>query len=324
MIRFVFFIPSIILILAACTNRNINADQNGNSGSKPFLFRMNKVFTDAEKFVSFPIWFDDSLIVQNKISKITRSIYFIDIDDTLEMGDLRKDIPREKREYWFQPNGQIKQLKVTYFYDDEEIGHIAYWYTSMKDKNGFATLVKSEENDSVEVEDNEATEFPFRTHQKIMQTDKYLAYQDNESGDYLFFMLNKKYWGPLSIDSILNPTPKDIVILGSPYFPSKQYRVENKVNEKDIIQIRYDQKSKAVKTIIRQEYPFDQRRTLSYTKKGVCNGYIDSTFSGELFLTRTITDIETDKKNKPLRIVHRKENQHNRTGRVSIELFTYE
>lgn len=324
MFRFIIFITSFLFILAACTNSTIKADQKNAPESSPFLFRMNTAFTDAEKFVSFPIWFNDSLIVLNNISKITRSIYFIDIDDTLEMGDLRKDIPREKREYWFHPSGQIKQLKVTYYYDDEEIGHIAYWYTSSKDKYGFATLVKSEENDSMHEEEDLTTEFPFRTHSKVKQTDKFLAYQDNESGDYLFFMLNKKYWGPLSIDSILNPTPKDIVVLGSPYFPTKQYSVENKVNEKNIIQIRYDQKTKAVKTIIRQEYPFDQRRTLSYSKKGVCNGYIDSTFSGTLFLTRTITDIESDKKNKPTRVVHRKENQHNKTGRVSIELITYE
>jgi hypothetical protein len=324
MIRFSIVIASILFILSACNERTRKAGQEDHSEGSPFLFRMHMVFTDAEKFVSFPIWFDDSLIVQNKISKITRSIYFIDIDDTMEMGDLSKDIPREKKEYWFHPNGQMKQLKVTYFYDDEEIGHIAYWYTSMKDKYGFATVLKSEGNDTLEVEEDVATEFPFRTHQKAKQTDKYLAYQDDESGDYLFYMLNKKYWGPLSIDSILSPTPKDIVVLGSPYFPTKQYSVENKVNEKNIVQVKYDQKTKAVKTIIRQEYPFDQRRTLSYTKKGVCNGYIDSTFSGELFLTRTLTDIETDKKNKPLRIVHRKENQHNRTGRVSIELFTYE
>ena len=52
-------------------------------------------------------------------------------------------------------------------------------------------------------------------------------------------MLNKKYWGALSVDSILEPRPIDRVVLGSPHFPFKSYRVENKVKEKDVVEYRY-------------------------------------------------------------------------------------
>lgn len=324
MIRFGFFIVILFCVLTACGGRKKAANIDGKNGQFPFIFNMNMVFTDAEKYLSFPLWFNDSLIAKNKVSKMTRSIYYIDIDDTLTMQNLSQEMPREKREYWFHPNGQMKQLKVSYFYDDEEIGHIVYAYSTMKDKNGFATVIKSAENALIAETENSSEDFPFRIHNMVKKTNKYLAYEDVESGDYLFYMLNQKYWGPLSVDSILSPTPKDIVVLGSPKFPTKQYSVQNKVNEKNVVQIEYNTRSKTVKKIIRQDYPFEQKRTILFSKQGLCTGYVDSTFSGNLFLTRTITDFEMDQRKNPIRIIHRKENQNNKTGRITVELFTYE
>lgn len=313
-----------MVLLSACNSRSKTLNTDDFSEKSSFLFRMNASFTDAEKFLSFPIWFNDSLVSKNKILKLTRSTYYIDIEDTMELSGLSNEIPREKKEYLFHPNGQVKQLKVSYFYDDEEIGHVVYLYTSMKDKFGFATVIKSAENQAETENDETSEDFPHYVHHLVKKTKKYLAFQDEESGNYLFYMLNKKYWGPLSIDSILGPMPKDIIVLGSPYVPAKQYSVENKVYENNVINYVYDKKTQIVKSINRQEYPFDLRRTLVYSKNGICEGYIDSTFSGDLFLTRTVAKMDLDKNNKPLRIVNRKENQHAKTGRIWVEIFAYE
>jgi hypothetical protein len=285
---------------------------------------MNVVFTDSEKYLSFPVWFNDSIVAQNKITKITRSHFFVEVEDSNEVIDLSKDIPREKTEYWFYPNGQIYKLKVTYYYDDEEIGNVSFNYKTMKDQYGFAVVMRSEDqNQYVDTEDSDM-DFPFKVHQLEKRTKKYLAYQDDETGDYLFYMLNKKYWGPLSVDSILNPMQKDLIILGSPYFPVKQYRVRNKVNEMDVQEITYYPNGKSVNTIIRHDYPFERRRSVQYNTKGICTGYIDSTFSGKLFLTRTLNEISSDKSNRPTKIIHKKENQLDKTARISIELLNYE
>lgn len=324
MFRLVIYITIVLQLLSACSQGDSALNQNDQLKQTPFLFRMNAMFTDAEKFLSFPLWFNDSLIAKNKISKMSRSLYFIEIEDTLEMDDLTKDLPREKRMYWFYPNGQVKQMKVDNYYDDEIIGSMLFTYKSSKDKYGFATVVKEEDQrKSQEVNENDV-ESPFFIHQKVKQTGKYLAYQDDESGDYLFYMLNKKYWGALSIDTILNPTPKDIIVLGSPYFPTKQYKVQNKVNEKDVQLITYHPKSKVVQTLIKHDYPFEQKRTLLYNKNGLCNGYVDSTFSGKLFLNRTLTDLKLDKLNRPIQVTHRKENQLKKTTKITIELIRYE
>ncbi len=324
MIKFVYFSAIIVFIFTACSESNKAVKQINSEKEAPFLFRMNAMFTDAEKFISFPVWFNDSLVSKFKIKKITRSLYFIELEDSNEINNLKNDIPREKREYWFFDNGQLRELNFSVFYDDEQIGNFSFLYKSLKDKYGYATVIEAKRLDNIETYEEENMDFPYKIHQKSKQTEKYLAYQDVESGNYLFYMLNKKHWGPLSIDTILKPTRKDIIVLGKPLLPSKQYRVINKVNERDVQQFKYNSISNRIETIIKQESPFENKRTLTYNPKGFCNGYIDSTFSGKLFLTRIVTEIKLDNLNRPIKVIHRKENQQDKTARISIELITYE
>ena len=324
MIKFVYFIVLIALFFSACSGSRMDVKKNNSDKVAPFLFRMNAMYTDAEKFVSFPIWLNDSLVAKYKIKKMTRSLYFIDLEDSLEINNLQNDIPREKREYWFFDNGQLKELKFSFFYDDEQIGIFTFLYKSLKDKYGYADIVELKDSTHLESTEDENVDFPYKIHQKARQTEKYLAYQDMETGNYLFYMLNKKNWGSLSIDSILKPTQNDIIVLGKPLLPAKQYRVINKVNERDVQQFKYNSSSNRIETILRQESPFENNRTLMYNQNGYCNGYIDSTFSGKLFLTRIVTEIKLDKLNRPIKVIHRKENQQDKTARISIELIKYE
>ena len=324
MIKFVYFIVLIALFFSACSGSRMDVKKNNSDKVAPFLFRMNAMYTDAEKFVSFPIWLNDSLVAKYKIKKMTRSLYFIDLEDSLEINNLQNDIPREKREYWFFDNGQLKELNFSFFYDDEQIGIFTFLYKSLKDKYGYADIVELKDSTHLESTEDENVDFPYKIHQKARQTEKYLAYQDNETGNYLFYMLNKKNWGSLSIDSILKPTQNDIIVLGKPLLPAKQYRVINKVNERDVQQFKYNSSSNRIETILRQESPFENNRTLMYNQNGYCNGYIDSTFSGKLFLTRIVTEIKLDKLNRPIKVIHRKENQQDKTARISIELIKYE
>jgi hypothetical protein len=288
------------------------------------VFRMNSFGTDAEKFISFPVWFNDSVIKANRITKITRDFYSFDPSDSEEIDMLNNEVPREKREYWFSSNGQLKDLKVTYFYDDQEIGSVHYTYVSAKDRFGYAKAILVSDTNSVSDDEDKEMDFPFKLHEKIHATSKYLAYRDEQTGDYLFFMMDKNYWGPLSVDSILKPTRKDIIVLGTTYFPSKKYQVSNKVNEKNVMSYTYNKKSKVLESIHQQDYPFENRRTFVYNKHGFCTGYIDSTFTDKVFLTRIVSEVKTDKKMKPVKVFHTKENQNNETGRIAVERISYE
>lgn len=322
--KIIYFLIGICSLLQSCKSGKNNDGPNTKKKDVPFLLHMNAVFTDAERNVSFPTWFNDSLIAANNISKITRSFYLIEEEESEEKWELTSEMPREKREYWFSPSGQIKQMDVSYFYDNQIIGMVTFKYNDYKDEYGFVSVTRVGENDSQwETEEDNLSSY-FNIHQKGNATSKYLSYQNDQTGDYLFFMLDKKYWGPLSVDSILRPTPKDIVVLGNPSYPNKIYRVQNKVNEMDVQQFVYGPSGKKIETITRHEYPFEHKRTILYSKKGICDAYIDSTFSDKKYLTRVLSEIEINDKNLPLKVTHKKENQLNNKSRISIELLSYE
>jgi hypothetical protein len=286
---------------------------------------MNAMFTEAEQNVSFPVWFNDSIVSKNKISKITRRFYVIEKDENEEDTKQEAMMPREKKEYFFGKSGQLERLNVLYFYDEQKIGNVSFVYQGNKDKYGFSDQLDEQEED-------DDLNFYHAIHKKVKVTDKFLAFQQVQTGDYLFYMLNRKFWGPLSVDSILRPTPKDVIVLGNPYFPSKIYRVQNKVNEMDVqnfvywsnTKTKHKTNNKRIQMLIRQEYPFEYKRTILADKKGNCVAYIDSTFSQGKFLTRTLSEIHANTKNLPIKIVHKKQVKSTSSNRLSIEVLTYE
>lgn len=322
--KFVFFMGIIFLLLQACSSDSAYSKKKGKKKDLPSFIQMNTVFTESERNVSFPIWFNDSMVKGNHISKITRSFYLVEENDEGYQWELTNEIPREKREYWFTPEGHVKQLNVSYYYDNQVIGNVSFLYDGTKDENGFSKVKQGGDKDFQWDASEDNSSFYFYIHKKVKTTTKYLAYQNDQTGDYLFYMLNKKFWGPLSIDTILQPTPKDIVVLGKPYKPNKIYRVQNKVSETDVQLFEYKDKKHRIATITRLEYPFDHKRTLLYTKNGTCNGYIDSTFSIKKYLNRTISEIDFNAKKLPVKISHKKESQLNNSSLVSIELLKYE
>ena len=64
MTKFVYFIVLFALFFSACSGSRKDVKKNNSEKVAPFLFRMNAMFTDAEKFVSFPIWLNDSLVAK--------------------------------------------------------------------------------------------------------------------------------------------------------------------------------------------------------------------------------------------------------------------
>lgn len=305
-----------IVVLASCSDANRTSPNNSVNTKKPFVFSMNSMFTDAERYVSFPVWFNDSIISAQKIKKITRELSLIDEES--------EKVPRERREYFFDRNGQLELFKISYIFDDEEIGSVAFLYKTDKDKNGFSVAYRMSDSLKGNYPEDEQTEFSYQLHQFVKQTTKYLAYEEMFSGNYLFCLANKKHWGPLSVDSIIGPSPEDEIILGTTKKPYKKYRVRNKVNERDIQLFTYDQTQQMPLTINRMEHPFEIRRSVHYNEKGICTGFIDSTFTNGKFLTRRIANFQLDKKNKPVRVSNFKENQKDIQRKLSIEKITYE
>lgn len=300
---------------------------------QPSLINLNTLLSEDENEVSFPTWFNDSLIKAHKIRKITRKSFVRNGEGKNEIKGVSSTVPREIREYYFDEKGNLIQLNVHNYYDDREIGSVLFSYSGIKDHYGFSKVKRNTFvskttvpfSDNGESLDPEVRELDFKMHEKRKDYNKCLVYQDIETGDYLFFIPRKKYWGPMSVDSILRPNPKDLVVWGTPKHPIKKYQVSNKVNEKNVRSYEYQKSNyKISQTHVRKDYPFVYKRDFIYSKKGYCNEFIDSTFSEEIYVTRVISEIQYNKKNEPIRIIHRKENPSNETEFFSLETFEYE
>lgn len=319
MLRRLPYITLFLVSLVSCKDMD-KGNKDKFSNQRAFIFSLNSAFTDAEKYVSFPVWFNDSLIAAQDIKKITRTFYYLTKD---EVSDPETEM-REKKVYWFNEEGQLTKMTFSYFYDDQKIGQMTFTYSGNKNKQGFLAVQVTEDMAEKSNYLEEEKDYPYFLHYPESFNPKYDAYREVESGDYFYFMKNKKDWGALTIDSVLNPTPYDLIFLGSPASPSKRYRVSNKVNEKDVVQWEYYAGTDKINYIKRYDYPFEFKRTFNWTEKGHCKGYIDSTFSLNNFLIRDLTEFVLDDQKRPLKVFHKKENEEHKTENISIELINYE
>lgn len=295
------------------------------------LLNLTTLLTEDENDVSFPIWFNDSIIRAHGIKKITRKSFPKNVNDEGKATTISSTVPREIREFLFDSKGNLTELNVHNYYDDREIGSVLLSYSGVRGFFGFTLVARNtfvskttkpfEDEESI---DPEKREFDFKIHVKRKNYNNCLVYQDMETGDYLFCIPRKKFWGVMSVDSLLAPNPKDQIILGTPKFPYKKYQVSNKVNERNVRLYTYQKNHrKVIKSWVKKDYPFDHKRDFIYNKKGICTGYIDSTFSDSVFVTRNISEIHYNKKKEPIRIIHKKENLANETEFFSLETFEY-
>lgn len=319
-------------LLGCSSNQSDSVFDQLNAKKRHSIFNLTTLLTEEENDVSFPIWFDEEEIRKHHISKIIRSSFPINDQEKNPFVSIKGAIPREKRAYFFDLNGRITQMNVHYFYDDREIGSILFTYAGERDGKGYANVQKKvitktdkRITETHELFDPEVRELEFRTFIKRKAKHKYLIYQDMETGKYLYYMLHPKNWGVLAVDSILNPNPKDLIVWGTPYFPSKKYQVTNKVNEFNVREFHYNSvQHKMIDFWIKKEFPFDYKRTFTFKKDGNCNGYIDSTFAGDEYVTRMISKFYFNANKLPHSIIHEKQNASNDKEYFSIETFQFE
>jgi hypothetical protein len=284
----------------------------------PFVFNLTTMFSDAENWISFPVWFNDSVIREKKIKEIKRRIFHISINDLKDAEDL-EDIPRESRVYHFDRNGQIKSLEIAYLFDDQEIGRVAYVFTPTDIPGYFQvkTLVGEQVNF-----DELIRELPFRQHNLIAHNAKGISFIEMETGNHLHCMTQKKYFGPLSVDSVFHPHPEDVILLGWPGKLQKKYSVVNKVHERNVHLYNYSKKGFPV-AIKQSEFPFEMKRVVTYDQQSRCVGYIDSTFSEGAYLTAIISEFKLNEEGLPKKQNRFKESGSRKT-RIAFEEYEYD
>jgi hypothetical protein len=316
---FILTFVSAICLLVACTPKGGKRQSAHEVSPKPFVFNMNLLYTDAENYVSFPIWFDDSVIRAAHISKISREIIGSSVND----DNSKSETPHEIRDYHFNVAGFIDSMIVRYFFDDEFIGKVNVVFTSEPDFFGFANSQQWMILNAVSASPDVTLDPLFKRHLKDKQSNKSISYMEIGNSNHLHCMLVKKYWGPLSVDSIVHPSKADLIVHGTMRKPFKKYSVLNTVNEQNVQQFTYFEKSFSPKTITRDEYPFLMERTFQYMKNGICNGFIDSTFSKKNFLATTKTHFEFGENFFPIKVTKTRENAGSSKVIVGLEKFQY-
>ena len=73
----------------------------------------NDVF---ESEISFPLWFNDSLVRSHRIQKITKRIFPLQFQDSVTQHFTQNAMPKEKIEYYFSERGEIERIAIYYYY----------------------------------------------------------------------------------------------------------------------------------------------------------------------------------------------------------------
>ena len=298
-----------ILFLLSCSNISKDKSKSKNQKYQALVFDMKKMFTENENDVAFPLWFNQELIKEKKIKSITRKMYASSKDSTLE-----NQVPKEIRVYNFDTSAQIRTVNIEQFYEYMNLGSVEFKYLNEQDPFGYSmpSVNQLTENDLLE---------QFDIFTKVEYSDKFLVYKSESTGDYKFHMLFKENWGALSLDSILSPTNKDLVVLGSPTKPVKSFYMENTVNQAKKTTLNYSKKGQFL-AFEKEDYPFKIKRTLDYDENGLCMGFIDSTFNDNSFLFKKTTVFEFEKE-LPSRLVHFRLSNPDGESYREIETFEY-
>jgi hypothetical protein len=305
----------IVFGLVSCDKPTISDLPAASSKKAIDLLRYAVYQTDMEKCLSFPVLFDQRVLVKNAISRIKRRLFTIESNEFVS-----GKILREEYIYNFH-SGAIQSMELYFYYEDRLIGKMKIAYPKAGNIPGFkeACIV----SDSSVVSDYEYKESGYQLHTLKDKQQRYLVFKEKTNGTHLFFMLKKNFWGALSIDSILHPSPLDPVVLGSPLWFFKRYHVANVIKEKNAHIYSYSPYNKQIKRIEMDDFPFLTSRSFFYDTHGYCSGYTDSTFTSKKFLARIVTNISLNAKKLPVLITHRKETAFRNIGITSIEQFEY-
>jgi hypothetical protein len=313
------------VIFFSCTENGKRKIFDLKKTNPPSLIHNHLLFSDFSNEFSFPIWFNDSMIRTNKIKKITRNIYPKRLLNKA-INDTLFQMPSETVIYEFGVEGNVEKVSHLFFFDDRKISQFEYVYPYLANNTGFASVRLDSMvvfKDKIPVSLNTIRDLELFALYNFKKSDKgFSIFENRMTGDFLFCLSDKKLWRPLEIDREFRPNPKDLILLGNPLKPEKIYQVKNKINEKNVQQFNY--KNGSIQVIRKDAYPFNTARYFTYDKIGYCTGYIDSTFSEDTFLTRTLSNFENNIIFSPTKILNKKENSDGKMILINYQEFIYE
>jgi hypothetical protein len=319
--KFFISIFAPLLLLCACNQNKVSSSSVAEKDVfLPGILELQLYLSESENNVSFPVWFNDSVVRAERVKTIIRSIYAVGSGDTSDRVNELEEL-REIRYYYFNRDGQIDSFHVNFYFDDQLIDGRSFVYAGVRDRYGHRSLKESAKNEKGEAKDYLQA---FRIHVPWKYQANAARYKDIVSGQLVAFIREPKFWGPFSVDTILKPLPDEQIVLGSARHPGKRYFVQNKVHESNVHEFQYSRRTQRIDTIRRKEYPFEIVRTMLYGDEGRCTGFVDSTFTDGIYLTRVLTNFHWKNKTLPKGIVRRKSAPEGKQVTILKEKFDYQ
>ena len=319
---FVSYILILCSLISCSDNPRLTFNKvTSNQKYQTSLFNLSIMFSEDENTLSFPIWFNDSILKKNQISSIHRKIFYLRTHNNICCDSTLK----EEKKYFFYADGLLAGLTIKNYYDFQKISSYEILYEKKRDQFGyqFATL-KNHFNRINSAEFNEEEEFPIKLCEKVKSSLDYSTYKVHNKNKHTYIINNPLFYGALKVDSLVKPKPEDAIILGSTIRPLKKYKVKNLIKETESQTFEYSSKdSNQIISISKIKYPFSTKRDFIYSNKGYLINFIDSLFSDKIFVSRTVSSILYNQKKLPYKIIHRKENQMGDTLVNSLETFEY-
>jgi len=302
----------VLFVITSCSEQKTQAVFTERVACQPFLFNMQHYFSDHEYNMSFPLWFNDTVLKQQKIKRIILSEF-----PSSQGVDVSSNTPKQKKVYLFNDEGDLISVHFEQFYDNTKVGSSRFNYSTPKDENGYSKVEEGGGSNS-----GERTTEPYSIYEKVEYGGKSLRYRDAFFGSCLFYMLDKKNWGALSVDSVLNPMPEDQIVLGTPLTPYKSYQVDGLVKETNGTHFSYDSTGVFVQEIRYDAYPFRTKRSINYDNNGMCIGFVDSLFSSKGFMNSEFTFFETQA-GLPVKVVRETRMNESKSSCFHIETIEY-
>lgn len=266
------FLCLLSIAILGCSEGSTKGETTNTVHCSPCLFHPDRLLNPLQHQLSFPLWFNDSLISVRQIIRIVVSEVSA-VEDEENSEELRR-----QRIYSFDEFGLIKNVELIDYYDGMEIDRRIFSYKNKPDEYGFSN-VKTELKETIDEDQH--------TFSKKEYAPTYLAYTNLVSRTNLYFLPRKKNWGVLSVDTILKASADDVIAYGSPKNPQKLFQIKNKVEEINSLSFQRDPKTNCLISIQNDQEPFSTKRTFVYGEWGLTR-FVDSTFSGSGYLSRQV------------------------------------
>jgi hypothetical protein len=238
--------------------------------------------------LSYPLWYQGKWIKEKKIQQITLR-YFKTEKDSVGLN-----LPHQKRIYYFKEDGQLQRMHIYTFYDNKEIAEQVVVYYGNQENSGYqfcAKYLKPSQKPLLDtVYEAEFILPSLEIYKKIKSEKRFCTMVNMQTGVFKHLLYPEKFWGALSVDSILKPKANEIVVLGTAKKPVKIYSVKTKVIESNVLLIDYWDNSRVKKiTEILDEYT--TKTHFQYSNNGLYKGYLDSTFIDSHFIFNQLQEV---------------------------------